>query len=96
VGEATVYRTIRLLCDAGILQETLHSSEGRPVFELAEQDHHDHIVCGDCGEVFEFQSDALERLQSQIAKRLQFGISAHRHVLVGRCEWKNRQENQSR
>ncbi len=88
VGEATVYRAIHLLCDAGILEESHQSAGGRTVYEIAGEEHHDHVLCSDCGEVFEFHDEELERLQEKIATRQGFSLLSHRHVLVGRCHFK--------
>ena len=88
VGEATVYRAIRLLCDAGILEESHHTASGRTVYEIAHDEHHDHILCTDCGEVFEFHDETLERLQEQTARNQGFSLVGHRHVLIGKCSFK--------
>jgi Fur family ferric uptake transcriptional regulator len=88
VGEATVYRAIRLLCDAAILEESHHSASGRTVYEIADDEHHDHILCTDCGEVFEFHDEALERLQEETARSQGFSLVGHRHVLMGKCSFK--------
>ncbi len=87
VGEATVYRAIHLLCDAGILEESHHATDGRPVYEIANDEHHDHIVCTDCGEIFEFHDEALETLQEKTAHRQGFDLVGHRHVLMGKCQF---------
>jgi Fur family ferric uptake transcriptional regulator len=86
VGAATVYRAIKLLCDAGILEESHQGFSGRTVYELAGDEHHDHILCTDCGAVFEFHDESLESAQERIARREGFALSGHRHVLMGRCE----------
>jgi Fur family ferric uptake transcriptional regulator len=86
VGAATVYRAIKLLCDAGILEESHQGFSGRTVYELAGDEHHDHILCTDCGAVFEFHDEALESAQERISRREGFALEGHRHVLMGRCE----------
>jgi len=88
VGEATVYRAIRLLCDAGILEESHQSTSGRTVYEIADDEHHDHILCTDCGEVFEFHDETLEKLQVQTARAQGFSLVGHRHLLIGKCSFK--------
>jgi Fur family transcriptional regulator, ferric uptake regulator len=85
VGSATVYRAIRLLCDAGILEESHQSASGTTVYELSDDEHHDHILCSDCGATFEFHDAALEAAQERIAREQGFSLSGHRHVLIGRC-----------
>jgi Fur family ferric uptake transcriptional regulator len=86
VGAATVYRAIKLLCDAGILEESHQGFSGRTVYELSGDEHHDHILCTDCGAVFEFHDEGLELAQERIARREGFALAGHRHVLMGRCE----------
>ena len=49
------------------------------------RDHHDHFVCVSCGEILEFQSPEIERLQSEIAAGIGFRVEGHRHHVFGRC-----------
>lgn len=85
IGAATVYRCIKVLCDAGLLQQSLQDAQGRVVFELPDETHHDHIICSDCGEIFEFHNHAIESLQTDIAQAEGFTLSGHRHVIYARC-----------
>jgi Fur family ferric uptake transcriptional regulator len=83
---ATVYRTLPLLVEAGIIQQTLLSSGERHFYEPAfERPHHDHLICVGCGKVVEFEFEAFEVLQRDIAKRYGFELTAHVHELLGRC-----------
>jgi Fur family ferric uptake transcriptional regulator len=83
---ATVYRTLPLLIEAGIIQQTLLSSGDRHFYEAAfERPHHDHLICVSCGKVVEFEFEAFEVLQRDIAKRHGFELTAHVHELLGRC-----------
>ena len=83
---ATVYRTLPLLLEAGIIQQTLLSSGERHFYEPAfERPHHDHLICVGCGKVVEFEFEAFEVLQRDIAKRNGFELTAHVHELLGRC-----------
>lgn len=78
VGVATVYRVLNQFDDAGIV--TRHHFEGlKSVFELANQHHHDHLVCLKCGEVFEFKDDLIEKQQKLIAEK--YGIELTNHSL---------------
>jgi Fur family ferric uptake transcriptional regulator len=86
VGAATVYRAIKLLCDAGILEESHQSFSKKTVYELSGDEHHDHILCTDCGSIFEFHDSKLEIAQERIATQQGFQLAGHRHVLLGRCE----------
>ena len=84
VGRTTIYRTLKLFREAGLASELVFGNEARfePVWK---RDHHDHFVCVSCGEIFEFQSPEIERLQDEIASRLGFVIEGHRHHIFGRC-----------
>ena len=83
VGRTTIYRTLKLFQEAGLASELLLGGEAR--FEpLWNRCHHDHFVCVSCGEIFEFQSPEIERLQEEIARSLGFVIEGHRHNIYGR------------
>ena len=83
---ATVYRALPLLVEAGIIQQTLLSSGDRHFYESAfERPHHD-LPARDADEVVvEFEFEAFEVLQRDIAKRYGFELTAHVHELLGRC-----------
>ena len=84
VGRTTIYRTLKLFQEAGLASELLLGGEAR--FEpLWNRCHHDHFVCVSCGEIFEFQSPEIEKLQEEIAVSLGFVIEGHRHNIYGRC-----------
>lgn len=86
VGLATVYRTVKLLEEAGIAASRQFGS-GQTLYELAvDGEHHDHIICKECGYIVEFENDEIEALQEKIAKRQGFVIVNHRHELFGLCE----------
>lgn len=85
IGTATVYRNIKVLCDAHLLRETLNDAQGRVVYEAWDKEHHDHIVCVDCGEIFEFSSPEIEVLQEKLVSKLDFQEVKHRHVVYARC-----------
>ena len=84
IGLATVYRVLTQFESAGLVTRH-HFEGGTAVFELNEGEHHDHIVCTDCGRVEEFSDDSIEDKQHQIAARLGFEISDHSLTLHGRC-----------
>lgn len=85
VGFATVYRTMKLLADAGLA--TQHRfDDGQSRFERADDDHHDHIICSRCGKIVEFESEEIERRQDRIARDLGFKVVAHKHEIYGECE----------
>lgn len=85
IGSATVYRNIKVLCDAQILKETLVDANGTVVYEPYDEEHHDHIVCLDCGEIFEFHDAKIESQQEKVASEMEFTEVRHRHVLFAHC-----------
>ena len=90
IGAATVYRTIALLRDVGLLKETLVDEGGTTVFEVADESHHDHIVCVDCGHIFEFHDDRIEKIQRELGLKLKFSEARHRHVIYSKCQYLER------
>lgn len=77
IAIATVYRTVRLLQDSGIL-ESHAFGDGRTRYEPADREHHDHLIDIKTGDVIEFRSDEIERLQEEIARARGFEIVSHR------------------
>jgi len=89
IGYATVYRTLKMLKEGGLAYER-HFGDGVARYEVAiEDDHHDHLICLDCDEVFEFENEAIERLQDEQAKELGFKLKHHRLDLYARCMREN-------
>ncbi len=84
IGLATVYRVLNQFDDAGIVTRH-HFESGKSVFELATQDHHDHLVCLDCGRVFEFRDEVIEQRQKEIAKKYNINLTNHSLYLYGHC-----------
>ncbi|MEM9228710.1 MAG: Fur family transcriptional regulator [Pseudomonadota bacterium] len=83
VSLATVYRTLSVLEAGGVVHR--HSFEGGGArFETAKAQHHDHIVDLDSGDVIEFSSDKIERLQTQIAAEMGYEVVHHRLELYCR------------
>lgn len=83
ISLATVYRTVKLLQDKGILARHAFA-DGRARYETAEGDHHDHLIDIESGRVIEFQSPEIERLQDEVARRLGFKIVSHRLEIYAR------------
>jgi Fur family transcriptional regulator, ferric uptake regulator len=77
ISISTVYRTVKLFEDAGII-ERHDFREGRARYEQIPDTHHDHLINLRTGDVVEFQSDEIERLQAEIARRLGFRLVDHR------------------
>jgi len=82
ISIATVYRTVKLFEEAGIL-EKLEFGDGRARYEDADRDHHDHLIDMATGEVIEFVDPEIEALQEKIAARLGFTLKGHRLELYG-------------
>ncbi len=85
ISPATVYRSVKILCEAGILNETLTGQSGVALYEAKEDDHHDHIVCVDCGGIFEFHDERLEAAQVSAIAALGFKEARHKHVIYAHC-----------
>jgi Fur family ferric uptake transcriptional regulator len=84
VGRTTVYRTLKLLQAAGLASEL--ALQGQTRFEHDfNKAHHDHFICNSCGEIFEFSSAEIERIQDEAAADIGFVISGHRHQIFGLC-----------
>ena len=84
VGAATVYRTLRLLCDAG-LANSHQFGDGVTLYEV-ESRHHDHLICNDCGAIIEFRNELVESEQDKIAQEHGFELTKHQHILFGNCQ----------
>ncbi len=85
IGLATVYRVLTQFESAGLVIR--HNFEGgRSVFELNDESHHDHMVCLECGKVFEFYDRTIEERQRQIAQQAGFTIDDHSLYLYGVCQ----------
>ena len=88
IGLATVYRVLTQFEQAGILSRN-HFESGKAVYELNEGQHHDHLICLDCGHVEEFVDEAIEKRQRDIAKNLGFKLQEHALAMYGHCQKKN-------
>lgn len=94
VGFSTVYRTLKLLVDAGIAREVNFGSETH--FEhLFGHKHHDHFVCQQCGKVIEFHSKKIEQIQNNLAVKYRFLPTKHSLIIYGFCKECYRDENYS-
>jgi Fur family ferric uptake transcriptional regulator len=88
VGLATVYRVLTQFEQAGILIRS-HFESGKSVYELDEGQHHDHLVCLDCGKVEEFYDAEIEKRQHAVAKTKGFTIADHALSLYATCNREN-------
>lgn len=88
IGLATVYRVLNQFDDAGIVTRH-HFEGGKSVFELTGKEHHDHLVCLNCGMVVEFHNQVIEDLQSKVAGDNGIKLTHHSLYLYGECEDKD-------
>jgi Fur family ferric uptake transcriptional regulator len=84
IGLATVYRVLTQFEQAGLLQRH-HFESGKAIFELNAGNHHDHLVCVDCGRVEEFFDAAIEKRQTSIARERGFTVREHALYLYAEC-----------
>lgn len=86
VGHTTVYRTLKLLTDAGLARE-VRFGDGKSYYEHHyNQEHHDHMICTECGKVVEFFSPEIESLQESVAAQFGFKLTHHSMRILGLCE----------
>ena len=84
VGLATVYRVLTQFESAGLVVR--HNFDGgHAVFEISQEDHHDHMVCLESGEIIEFFDETIERRQQEIAEEHGFELTGHDAEIYGRC-----------
>lgn len=85
IGQATVYRTLKLLVDSG-LAETIDPGDGKVLYEHSYgHDHHDHLICQGCGRKVEIRDEAIEARQEAVASENGFNLTRHRMYLYGLC-----------
>ena len=82
ISIATVYRTVRMFKEAGLL-DRLDFGDGRARYEETSDLHHDHLIDIRSGKVIEFQDDSIEQIQQQIAKKLGYKLIGNRLQLFG-------------
>lgn len=88
IGLATVYRTVQLFEEMGIV-DRLNFDDGCSRFELASEDtvhHHHHLICEVCNKVFEVEHDLLDEIESEIERKYQFKIHDHNVMFYGTCK----------
>jgi Fur family transcriptional regulator, ferric uptake regulator len=87
VSRATVYRTLPLLTESGLVREMDFGKDYKfydPNY--AEHPNHNHIICSDCDKIVEFESDKIARLESEISQELGFSLKTQRLQITGTCE----------
>lgn len=85
VSLATIYRTIPLLIDSGLMIETLHCRDKVLYEKIYNRRHHDHMICIHCGKIIEFYNEDVEKLQDKICRINQFLATEHRLGIKGYC-----------
>ncbi|HUI45724.1 MAG TPA: Fur family transcriptional regulator [Nitrospirota bacterium] len=85
IGYATVYRTLKLLAEAGLADER-RFEDGFTRYEFkASGNHHDHLICTQCGTILEFENERIEVLQQDVARKNKFMVQSHKLELYGIC-----------
>lgn len=85
IGIATVYRTLKLLKESGLCRE-IRLDDGVTRYEhLYNHEHHDHLICSECGDLIEVLDPQIEKLQKRLAKKHGFRIDSHKLEIYGTC-----------
>lgn len=95
VGHTTVYRTLKLLTEAGLAREVRFGDNKTYYEHHYNHDHHDHMICTECGKVIEFFSQAIESMQDEMADKLGFRPTHHSLRLWGICSECQKQESEA-
>lgn len=85
VSRATVYRTLNILKDIGLINEVVKFGN-KTYYEVGTKEHHDHLICVSCGKFIEFHDDAIENIQDKVCKEFNFRPMHHRLEIYGVCE----------
>jgi len=94
IGLATVYRAMRVICNAGLARETDFGDGIRRFEHKYKHQHHDHLICLKCGRIIEVISPGIEKLQESLARRHRFKAVRHRMEIFGICRTCKRKETQ--
>ncbi|TSA55083.1 MAG: transcriptional repressor [Planctomycetaceae bacterium] len=86
IGLATVYRTMRVICDVGLARETDFGGSIRHFEHKYKHQHHDHLVCTKCGRIIEVMSPEIEKLQETLVRKHKFKAIRHRMEIFGLCQ----------
>jgi Fur family ferric uptake transcriptional regulator len=84
VGEVTVYRTLNILSELGLVC-TVHTGENNHSYVSRPSEHHDHLICSDCGKVVNFTDCNVSNLEKRLASETGFSIQDHRLDFYGKC-----------
>ena len=86
VSRATIYRTIPLLIQSGLITETLRCQDKISYENIFNKKHHDHLLCVKCGKIIEFYNEKIEKLQDEVCRQHNFVPIEHRLGIKGYCE----------
>ncbi len=86
IGYATVYRTLKLICESGLAREVDFGDGGVRFEHKYAHKHHDHLVCTRCGKFIEISSPGIERLQNKLAEKHCFEPAWHKMQIFGTCK----------
>ena len=86
ISKATIYRTLSLLVKSGLLREVIFGERHAHYEQVYGHEHHDHLVCNNCGKIIEFVEHRIEKLQDEVCKKNKFEPESHRLQIQGLCE----------
>jgi len=95
IGLATVYRTMEVICDAGLARKVYFGDNTKHYEHKYKHQHHHHLVCLKCGKVIEITSGKLEKIQKELAKKHNFTIAKDTMKIFGTCRTCKRKKTQS-
>ena len=86
ISKATIYRTLALLVKSGLLREVIFGERHAHYEHVYGHEHHDHLVCNNCGKIIEFTEHRIEKLQDEVCRKNKFKTDSHRLQIQGLCE----------
>ena len=96
ISRGTIYSTIKLLLQAQLIRKIKMPTNNVHYETIYGHAHHDHLICTDCGKIFEFNDALIEQRQEKIAREYRLQIISHSHILHGTCLRKNCSELQNK
>ena len=94
ISRATVYRTLALFEECGIIKKAL-TDEDISYYEVSTRnEHHDHLICIECGEIIEFYSEKIEKIQKEIYTNYDYTPASHQLILKGICKKCSKKQNE--
>jgi len=86
VSKATIYRTLALLVESGLLREVIFGEKHAHYEHVYGYKHHEHLVCIKCGKIIEFSDEKIEKFQDEVCVKNKFKPESHRFQITGYCE----------